>query len=584
MMKMMTMKNNILENHPSYIYAKQIVDGTIKPPPLYFELNGEKKFISPKYVKKQCKIFLDIADDKSSKYVINVSRIKKIDKILKILVMAKGIKVGKKIYDALAGYQWLIIVASLCTVYRDDKNKRRYETVVLEICRKNGKTFIVALMVLLLFYLEPRYSQFYSVAPDGALAKEIKKALEPLIKANTEVFEDGEFKILRDCIRHTLTESIYTPLNYSKDRMDGKEPNVFVADEVGALPSDYPIEAMRSGQLLVINKLGFIISTKYPTVDNPMETEVSYAKKVLDNTLPVPDETVFALLYEPDETKNWTTDDNIILQSNPLAIEVEKIYKDLIAKRNKAIEMESKRENFLTKHCNIIYQGAGTESFIDVTEVQKCKVDKIDWAGKEVYIGVDLSMSNDNCSVAMTSNDNDVILAEAISFVPEGRIEEKNQFEKINYNEFINAMKCIACGDRTVDYKVIEDFVFDIENKYDVTVMAIGYDRYNALSSAQKWDEQYNTVQIRQHSDTLHPPTKLLFEKIMDGKFQYEENKLLEINFQNARCVYDTNMNRYVNKKKSNGKIDMVVALINSIYLLQQEVFLENGNFFVQVA
>lgn len=584
MMKMMTMKNNVLENHPSYRYAKQIVDGTIKPPPLYFELNGEKNFISPKYVKKQCKIFLDIADDKSSKYVINVSRIKKIDKILKILVMAKGIKVGKKIYDALAGYQWLIIVASLCTVYRDDKNKRRYETVILEICRKNGKTFIVALMVLLLFYLEPRYSQFYSVAPDGALAKEIKKALEPLIKANTEIFEDGEFKILRDCIRHTLTESVYTPLNYSKDRMDGKEPNVFVADEVGALPSDYPIEAMRSGQLLVINKLGFIISTKYPTVDNPMETEVSYAKKVLDNTLPVPDETVFALLYEPDETKNWTTDDNIILQSNPLAIEVEKIYKDLISKRNKAIEMESKRENFLTKHCNIIYQGAGTESFIDVTEVQKCKVDKIDWAGKEVYIGVDLSMTNDNCSVAMTSNDNDTILAEAISFIPEGRIEEKNQFEKINYNEFINAMKCIACGDRTVNYKVIEDFVFEIENRYDVTVMAIGYDRYNALSSAQKWDEKYNTVQIRQHSDTLHPPTKLLYEKIMDGKFQYEENKLLEINFQNARCVYDTNMNRYVNKKKSNGKIDMVVALINSIYLLQQEVFLENGNFFVQVA
>lgn len=92
--------------------------------------------------------------------------------------------------------------------------------------------------------------------------------------------------------------------------------------------------------------------------------------------------------------------------------------------------MESKRENFLTKHCNIIYQGAGTESFIDVTEVQKCKVDKIEWAGKEVYIGVDLSMSNDNCSVAMTSNDDDVILAEAISFIPEGRIEEKINLKK----------------------------------------------------------------------------------------------------------------------------------------------------------
>lgn len=581
-MKMMTMKNNNIELHPSYIYAKKIVDGTLQPPPLYYELNGEKQFISPKYVKKQCKIFLDIADNKSSKYIIDISRLKRIDKILKILVMAKGIKRGRKIYEALAGYQWLIIVASLCTVYRDNKNKRRYETIILEICRKNGKTFIVALVILLLFYLEPKYSQFYSVAPDGALAKEIKKALEPLIKANTSVFEEGEFKILRDCIRHSLTETIYTPLNYSKDRMDGKEPNVFVADEVGALPTDYAIEAMRSGQLLVFNKLGFIISTKYPTVDNPMETETTYAKKVLDDI--IDDEKVFALLFEPNETKNWTNDDNIILQSNPLAIEVEAVFRDLLDKRTKAIEMESKRENFLTKHCNIIYQGAGTESFVDVTEVQKCKVDKIDWSGKEVYIGVDLAMTNDNCAVAMTSNDDDVILAEAISFIPEGRIEEKNQFEKVNYYDYINAMKCIACGDKTVDYKVIEDFVFAIEEKYDVVVMAIGYDRYNALSSAQKWDEKYQTVQIRQHSDTLHPPTKLLYEKIMDGKFRYEDNKLLEINFQNARCVFDTNMNRYVNKKKSNGKIDMVVALINSIYLLQQEVFLENGNFFVQVA
>ena len=581
-MKMMTMKNNNIELHPSYIYAKKIVDGTLQPPPLYYELNGEKQFISPKYVKKQCKIFLDIADNKSSKYIIDIRRLKKINKILKILVMAKGIKRGRKIYEALAGYQWLIIVASLCTVYRDNKNKRRYETIILEICRKNGKTFIVALVILLLFYLEPKYSQFYSVAPDGALAKEIKKALEPLIKANTSVFEEGEFKILRDCIRHSLTETIYTPLNYSKDRMDGKEPNVFVADEVGALPTDYAIEAMRSGQLLVFNKLGFIISTKYPTVDNPMETETTYAKKVLDDI--IDDEKVFALLFEPNETKNWTNDDNIILQSNPLAIEVEAVFRDLLDKRTKAIEMESKRENFLTKHCNIIYQGAGTESFVDVTEVQKCKVDKIDWSGKEVYIGVDLAMTNDNCAVAMTSNDDDVILAEAISFIPEGRIEEKNQFEKVNYYDFINAMKCIACGDKTVDYKVIEDFVFAIEEKYDVVVMAIGYDRYNALSSAQKWDEKYQTVQIRQHSDTLHPPTKLLYEKIMDGKFRYEDNKLLEINFQNARCVFDTNMNRYVNKKKSNGKIDMVVALINSIYLLQQEVFLENGNFFVQVA
>ena len=61
------------------------------------------------------------------------------------------------------------------------------------------------------------------------------------------------------------------------------------------------------------------------------------------------------------------------------------------------------------------------------------------------------------------------------------------------------------------------------------------------------------------------------------------ENKLLEINFQNARCTYDTNKNLYVNKKKSRGKVDMVVALINATYLLQQDVILGGDNFTIQV-
>ena len=54
---------------------------------------------------------------------------------------------------------------------------------------------------------------------------------------------------------------------------------------------------------------------------------------------------------------------------------------------------------------------------------------------------------------------------------------------------------------------------------------------------------------------------------------------MLEINFANARCVEDTNRNKYVNKKKSNGKVDMVVALIDAVYLVQQEVLFGNGFF-----
>lgn len=75
----------------------------------------------------------------------------------------------------------------------------------------------------------------------------------------------------------------------------------------------------------------------------------------------------------------------------------------------------------------------------------------------------------------------------------------------------------------------------------------------------------------------LHPATKLLRECILKKTFRYDENRLLEINFQNARCAEDTNLNKYVNKKKSAGKVDMVVATINAMYLLQEEMNFGRG-------
>lgn len=540
---------------------------------------------TPKYVKKQMREFMRVEEGKDKRYMISEAKYKQIEGILKLLIMPKGLKAGQTLYECTTGYQWLIYTAVLCTVYRDNPERRRYETCILEICRKNFKTYTVGTLFIILFITEPNFSEFYSVAPDGKLSREIKEAITKTIKSSPLIYEYKgvkRFKLLRDYIEFIVKDSKYTPLNYSNSNMDGKLPNVYCADEVGALPNTYAIEAMQSGQLNILNKLGFIISTKYPTIDNPIEEYDAYAKKVLDGI--IKDESIFALLYIPDNPKNWESDDLVLKQANPVALEVPEIWDDLLKKRSKAVAMESARENFVTKHCNIIYQGAGTETYIDVKDVQACKVNNIEWQGKVVYLGLDLSETNDNTSVAMVSvDDDDNIIADVVAFLPEGRIEEKNAFEKIDYKEYIRAGKAIACGDRVIDYAVVEDFILGIEEKYGVQVQAIGYDRYNALSTAQKLERAgYNTIEIRQHSSVLHPPTKRLKEKILAGEFCYMENKLLEINFQNARCTYDTNKNLYVNKKKSKGKVDMTVALINAMYLLEQDYFLNQVDFIIQ--
>ena len=541
---------------------------------------------TPRYVKRQMQEFMDVYEGKSDKYIFSEKKYNQLVAILKLLIMPKGLKAGKTVYECSCGYQWLFWCATLCVVYRDNPKKRRYETGLLEICRKNFKTYTVAITFIVLFITEPKFSEFYSVAPDGSLSREIKSAIEKTIRSSPLVYElNGEkrFKLLRDYILFKPTDTKYTPLAYSTSDMDGKLPNVFIADEVGALPVSYPIEAMQSGQLNILNKLGFIISTKYPTIDNPFEHEVKYSKDVLDGI--IHDETRFSLLYEPDDTKGWETNDLVLKQANPVSLEIPEIWDDLVKKRAKAIAMESARENFVCKHCNIIYQGQGSETFIDVKDVQACRVSNIDWTGRVVYLGVDLSETNDNTSVAMVAVDDDnTVLAESFAFIPEGRIEEKTQFEKVPYRQFLETGKVIACGDKVIDYSVVENFILSLEERFKVQIQAIGYDRYNALSTAQKLENAgYNLVEIRQHSSVLHAPTKLLKEKILNGEFEYADNKLLEINFQNAKCTYDTNRNIYVTKKKSKGKVDMVVSVINAMYLVQQDYFLNNGDFFVQV-
>ena len=550
---------------------------------LYCKANVRRK-TTPIYVKKQMRVFMRLCEGKDHKYIVSVSKIGQLENLLKLLIMPKGLKAGQTLYDCSEGYQWLTWTATLCTVFRNNTKKRRYETGLLEICRKNFKTFTVAITFIILMITEPQYSQFYSVAPDGALSREIREAISQILRSSPLVFKfknKQRFKILRDYILFESLENKYTPLNYSNSTLDGKLPSAFCADEVGALPNSYALEAMRSGQLNILNKLGFIISTKYPTINNPFEDEVAYAKKVLDGV--IEDDTYFSLLYEPDNTKDWMTDDNVILQANPVAINSPEIFADLKKKRARAIAVESARENFVTKHCNIIYSGAGTETYIDVSAVQECRVVNLDWRGKVVYLGLDLSESGDNTSVSMLAVDeNNNILADSYAFIPEGRIEEKMATERVNYRELINTGKVIACGDKVIDYRVVEEFILSIPDRFGVKIQAVGYDRWNALSTAQKLEaNNITTVEIRQHSSVLHPPTKLLKEKILEKAFSYMPNTLYEINFLNARCTYDTNKNLYVNKKKSTGKVDMVVSTLNAMYLLQQDIVFGSGDSFV---
>lgn len=544
-------------------------------------INGKE--ITTFEVKTQCRWFLEDFEKQNNDYYpyyFDTKQIEIIEGILKLLNFATGLHiVGKSIYEGLENFQAFFIANIFGWRYKSDSKKFRYREVDLFIPRKNTKTFLAALIIIILMLTEDEYSEFYSICLDRDLAGEVKKAISQILNASPLVLEYFNIpKTLSGRMECTLTHSFYQPRTSEANRNNSIKPSAFIADEYGAMKDNANVEAMRSGQLSVRNPLMFKLTTAYAEDKSIMLDELEYLKKIYKET--EKDDRLFALVYYATEEHLW--DDVGIMMANPLRIEEN--YEEIKRAREKALAKPSERIEFLTKNMNYFMPSNLGEEFISIDKLRNCKNTRgiFDWNGKDVFVGLDLAMTNDNTAVSMVTMEDDMIFVKSWAFIPADRIEEKNRRERTDYRRFIEEGSCFACGDEVISYEFVENFIMNIEKEYGVHIIQIGYDRFNCISTANKLESKgYECVEIKQHSSVLHMPTKWLQEHILQRKFSYDGDKLYEINFQNARCTYDTNMNRYITKKKSNGKVDMVMSTIDALYLLQQEI-LNEDNFICQ--
>ena len=534
-------------------------------------------------VKKQCEWFLEDLEKQNNDYYpyyFDTKKIEIIEGILKLLNFATGLDVvGKSIFEGLENFQAFFLANIFGWRYKTDSKKYRYREVDLFISRKNTKTFLAALIFVILMLTEDDYSEFYSICLDRDLAGEVKKAIAQILNVSPDV---GQYfnipKTLSGRVECTLTHSFYQPRTAEANRNNSIKPSAFIADEFGAMKDISNVEAMKSGQLNVRNPLMFRLTSAYAEDKSIMLGELDYLKKIYQGL--ESDDRLFALVYYSTEEHLW--DDIGLQMANPLRLEDN--YNEIRNNRKKALAKPDERTEYLTKNMNFFMPSNSGEEFITIDKLRLCKNTRgiFDWNGKDVYLGLDLAMTNDNTSVSMVTMEDDMIFAKSWAFIPADRIEEKNRRERTDYRRFIEDGSCFACGEEIISYSFVENFIMHLEQKFGVHIVQIGYDRYNCISTANKLENAgYETVEVKQHSSVLHQPTKLLQESILQRKFSYDGDRLYEINFQNARCTEDTNLNKYINKKKSSGKVDMVVSTIIAIYLLQQQM-LNEDNFVCQ--
>jgi len=163
------------------------------------------------------------------------------------------------------------------------------------------------------------------------------------------------------------------------------------------------------------------------------------------------------------------------------------------------------------------------------------------------------------------------------SYVSELKVRKLDAAMKQKYQEFINEGTLIvmpgAVLDMTQVYRDLDDFI--IEHQY--TVVAFGYDPYNAKDLVELWSREhgeYGTTVVRQGAKTESVPLGELGNLASERLLLFDE-ELMKFAMGNAIAIEDTNGNRKLSKKRDSEKIDNVAALLDAwvAYKRFQEAF-----------
>jgi phage terminase large subunit-like protein len=139
-----------------------------------------------------------------------------------------GFRAGESI-KLSAWQRWLI--NNLCEL-DPETGYMRYRTALIMIPRKNGKTFLAALLVLFHLVTGPDEAQIFSAAKDRTQAKYVWKMVTSWIHNSPYLQKLLKIKISDNTIVNTKTGAVYTPLAADGGRINGANPFIIIADEL----------------------------------------------------------------------------------------------------------------------------------------------------------------------------------------------------------------------------------------------------------------------------------------------------------------------------------------------------------------
>ena len=503
------------------------------------------------------KVYTDLLSDiKAGKYDFDESAGEMPIKFAESFCVPKDSKTGKPIKLEL--FQKAYLQALFGVKMKD--GKRRYRESLLLLARKNGKTTLLAIVMLYMLVAdnEPG-AEVYSVAT------KLDQARKAFIECVAIVSKSPELRALlkkrQSDIYNTMTYGFIKPLASDSNTLDGLNSHAVIIDELHAIQDPKLYEVMKESMGARTNPLLVMITTAGTVRESIFDQIYQYANNVLNGD--VDDEHFLAVMYELDDRAEWV-DENKWLKANPGLYTI-KQYDYLFQAVKRAKQDISREGGTLTKDFNIL--GVTDTSWLDYDTVNnESTFDLEDLRGSYAVGGVDLSSTTDlTCATLMVVKDGVKYIIQKY-FMPGHNIDLRATEDQVPYDLWVKRGLLHACEGTRVNYTDVTNWFIEMKEVYGIYPLWIGYDSWGS----QYWAEEmkaygFELEVVIQGAKTMSSPMKEMNADLIEKSVNYNNNPVLRWCLTNLSIKSDENDNiRPVKGRNNRKRIDGAVSLIDA--------------------
>ena len=464
----------------------------------------------------------------------------------------------------LMPWQQFIIGSIFGWVHRET-GLRRYRKAYVQVARGNGKSTLLSGLGLYMLMADGEAgAEVYATATKREQARIVYDAARMMAIRSPDLLkrlEPGKAEMI-----YPATGGRFVPLSKDTKSLDGLNPHLGIIDEYHAHPTREMYDLLVSAMGKRLQPLLFIITTAGFDLASPCYEEYQYLTKVLEGELD--NEQYFAYIAQLDPDDN-PQDESTWIKANPLLAATEAGMEYLRGELQAALDIPSQMRSFLTKNLNM-WVDQREEGYMPMDRWRACAAGPEnpmpDLAGRECYIGVDLSAKIDLTSVGVVfplGGGRFAVLSH--SFIPEERLRQRLKTDRVPYDAWARMGWLTVIPGAVVDQGAIIEWIEQKVAENGWRVKEICVDPWNATQFAVELQRRgYTVVEITQGIRTLSEPTKDFRERVLRGEIIHDGSPVLTWAMSNAIERSDHNGNIMLDKAKSRERIDPVAALINA--------------------